>query len=364
MLNPKLNNFELSDEEYKKYGRQLILNSIGTQGQKRLQESKILVIGAGGLGCPALLYLASSGIGCLGIIDNDIISISNLHRQILYTVYDTSKLKITSAKQKLKQINTKCQINTYSYKLTKGNAYKLIKKYDIVLDASDNFYTRYLIDYTCYQLHKVHIYGAIQGFKGHMSVFNYKSGPKYSDLYPKYLKLQENSCQNTGVLGIITGIIGILQATEAIKIIIGTGKILSGYLLIYDSLEISLKTIKIRPLKTKEKIQFDCKQLFLESTDITDLSELKKNQKISLIDVRQKKEFTENHILTAINIPLKDIYTKKNINRIQQIATHATIILYCSNNSRSIIASKILTQNKIHHYRLNNGLYTQKKQIN
>lgn len=363
MLNPKLNLSDLSDEEYKRYGRQLILSNIGTQGQKRLKESKVLLIGAGGLGCPALLYLASSGVGCLGIIDNDIVSISNLHRQILYTINNINELKTISAKQKLKQVNPQCEINIYSYRITDKNAYELIKKYDIILDTSDNFFTRYLIDRTCHQLHRIHIYGAIQGLEGHISVFNYKSGPKYSDLYPKYLKLQENNCHNIGVLGTITGVIGILQATEAIKVIIGTGNILSGYLLIYNSLTVSLKKIKIQATKTKATIQTYHDELISKNVEIIHFTELKnklhKNQKISLIDVRQRREFTKNHIFNAINIPLKDINIKKNINKIYQLATQTTIVLYCSNNSRSIIASNILAKNDIQHCRLNNGLYIQ-----
>lgn len=363
MLNSKLYYSKLSETEYKRYGKQIILNSIGIEGQEKLKNSKILLVGAGGLGCPTLLYLASSGVGCLGIIDNDIVSLSNLQRQVLYTTNNINKLKTTCAKEKLTEINPECHVNVYSDKLTQKNAYKLINEYNIIIDASDNFQTRYLIDNTCYQLHKIHIYGAIQGFEGHISVFNYKGGPKYSDLYPKYLKLQETKCDSVGVLNVVPGIIGILQATEAIKIIIGIQNILSGYLLVYNSLNISLKKIKIKPTKTTQKKEQTLKPS--RKTDLTNLSELKyifdKNPKILLIDVRQTKEFNKNHILNAINIPLKNINVKQNIGRIQKLGKNATIIIYCSNNSRSIIASKILTKNNINHYRLNNGLHKYKK---
>nr|WCH58066.1 molybdopterin biosynthesis protein [Cystoclonium purpureum f. stellatum] len=358
MLNPIINKIDLSDKEYKTYSRQLILENIGSKGQQRLKKAKILIIGAGGLGCPSMLYLASAGIGCLGIIDNDRISQSNLHRQILYTRKNINELKTISAQKKLQQINPVCKINIHSYQLTEKNAYKLIQEYDLILDTSDNFSTRYLIDEVCYKLHKIHIYGAIQSYEGHISVFNYKSGPKYSDLYPNYLKLKNNNCNNIGILGVIPGIIGLLQATEAIKIILGIGKILSGYLLIYDSLKVSFKKIKI---KKEKKRQNKCKVLIPINLNTINGYYLKHNlsqrQKISLIDVRQELEFKKNHILKSINIPLKNITTKKNIDLINKLANNTKIILYCSKNSRSIIASSLLNKYQIPHYRLKDGLY-------
>nr|QVY57905.1 molybdopterin biosynthesis protein [Betaphycus gelatinus] len=362
MLNPALNKYDLFHEEYKIYARQIILDKLGAEGQKRLKKAKILIIGAGGLGCPAILYLASSGIGCLGIIDNDIISHSNLHRQVLYTTKNIDQLKTLSAKQKIQAINPRCEVNTYSYKFTEKNAYQLIKEYDLILDTSDNILTRYLIDDICYKLHKVHIYGAIQNFEGHISVFNYKSGSRYSDLYPKKVQNTENNCNNVGVLGMVTGIIGILQATEAIKIIMGINSILSDYLLIYNSLNTSFKKIKINTQKTTINQKNNKNKINLYSTNIIYKYDLKdklidnKINKLIIIDVRQAIEFEKQHIPHAINIPLKNIKTKKNIELIKMLNKKGSIVIYCSNNSRAMIASTILKQYNIHHYRLQDGL--------
>nr|WCH56204.1 molybdopterin biosynthesis protein [Calliblepharis sp.] len=358
MLNPNLNKSYLSNEEYIIYARHLKLNKLSQEGQYRLKKAKILLIGAGGLGCPAIIYLALAGIGCLGIIDNDVVSKSDLHRQILYNNNHLNRLKTNCAKENLTKINPQCQINIYSSRLNKYNAQQLIKKYDLILDTSDNFDTRYLIDYICQKLHKVHIYGAIENFEGHISVFNYKNGPKYSDLYPKNLELKDKKCES--VLNVIPGIIGILQATEAIKIITGIGKILSGYLLTYNSLNISFKKIKIKYQKINSiKNSVNQENKFKNSYTINsyELNKyIKKNKKISIIDIRQKIEFKKNHILNAIHIPLKEIKSKKNIEIIQNLSNNNIVIIYCSDNSRSIIASQILNKQKIIHYRLKDGL--------
>uniref|UniRef100_UPI00300273B1 molybdopterin biosynthesis protein n=1 Tax=Anunuuluaehu liula TaxID=3049639 RepID=UPI00300273B1 len=259
----------------------------------------------------------------------------------------------------MKEINPYSQIHIYSYKLTKENALDLIKMYDIILDTSDNFKTRYIIDYACQELHKIHIYGAIQNFEGQISVFNYKNGPKYSDIYPNNLNLETNTCNEIGVLGVIPGIIGILQATEAIKIIIGIGEILSGKILIYNAINMSFKKVKIENTN-KKKVVNKINQDKLEETNIILEYELKNkianNENIAIIDVRQNREFKIKHIQNAINVPLTKIKQKKNIELINNTFSNKIIVIYCSNNSRSIIASKILNANKINHYRLKDGL--------
>nr|QCI07328.1 Molybdopterin biosynthesis protein [Leiomenia cribrosa] len=356
MLNPFLNNDILSKEEYRRYAKHLILEEISINGQKRIKKAKILCIGAGGLGCPALLYLAATGINYLGIIDSDKVSKSNLHRQILYNATDINNLKTISAKQAIHNINPSCNVNIYSEILTIENAYERIKKYDIIIDASDNFKTRYIIDLTCYKLHKIHIYGAIEKFEGQITVFNYKNGPKYSDIYPKNLQLDNKKCSNIGVLGMLTGIIGILQATEVIKIITGIGEILSGKILIYNALNMSFKKITIYPVKNN--IEFSLNNL-IKRTNIISEKELKQkiinNECIEMIDVRQKFEYCEKHIVKSINIPLKEIKYRHNLNYIMRVSESKIIILYCSNNSRSIIASNILNNYSIKHLRLYNG---------
>ena len=356
----KLNSI-LSQEEYSKYSRQIILNNIGTQGQQRLKEAKILFIGAGGLACPCITYMAASGIGCIGIIDKDTISISNLHRQTLYGNGDINKPKTEIAKKKINQINPLCQVDTYPYELTDCNAPNLFRRYDIIIDTSDNFSTRYIIDTICYQLHKVHIYGAIENFEGQISVFNYKSGPRYSDLYPKHLHLEDKTCNHLGVLGVLPGIIGILQATEVIKIITGIGKVLSGSIGIYDALNMSFKKIKIHTIKKCNMQNSSINDDKIVDTNTIFHIAFKSKQKMYsgflFIDVRQKTEFAKEHINNAINIPLKEIHYKHNIKLLKNYSQKNNIVVYCSHDSRSIIASNLLSKHHIQHYRLVQGLH-------
>lgn len=361
ILNPKLNKTHLSNHEYLLYSRHLSLDGIGINGQKRLKHASILFVGAGGLASSAIIYLASSGIGSIGIIDNDHVTLSNLHRQILYNSYDMNELKVICAQNKIKMINPKCQVQIYPDKLNEKNAKNLIKQYDIILDTSDNFYTRYIIDSICYKLHKVHIYGAIQSFEGQISVFNYKSGIKYSDLYPEFLNLQSNKCSSLGVLGVLPGIIGLIQATEAIKIITGIGHVLNGYILIYNALTLEFKKRKIQPYRIQNHVLLTKYTKITESESnhlsIKDFQiKLLNNNNILIIDVRQNIEFQIKHIQHAINIPLKQIIHTKQILFIQKNASNKIIIIYCSDNSRSIIASKILNQYNICHYRLKDGI--------
>nr|YP_010199487.1 molybdopterin biosynthesis protein [Gracilariopsis tenuifrons]AXF36131.1 molybdopterin biosynthesis protein [Gracilariopsis tenuifrons]UAD89345.1 molybdopterin biosynthesis protein [Gracilariopsis tenuifrons] len=344
----------MSNLEYKKYARHIVLDNIGISGQKRLKTAKILFIGAGGLAASSILYLASSGIGYLGIIDSDQVSYSNLHRQILYNDKDVNKLKVNVVFDKIKEINADCFISVYPYVLNEDNSEDIIKNYDIVIDTSDNFKTRYIISQACYLQHKVHIYAAVQGFEGQVSVFNYKSGILYSDLYPENLQLQNRNCNNLGILGILTGIIGILQATEAIKIILGLGKILNGYLLIYNALNSSFKKIKIKP----KQIKYIPNNYYINelkgSNIITskNLFSIMDKWSVILLDVRQPEEFYDQHLYKAINIPLKNISSKTTIKFIRDYLAHRNIIIYCYDNLRSIIASKILYKNQLNHYRL------------
>ena len=227
----------LSEEEKKRYYRQFIAGIFGLEEQMKLKRAKILVIGAGGLGCPALTYLTSAGVGNIGIADDDKVSLSNLTRQILYTVEDTGKYKASAAKSRLQKINPECNITPYIQKLTKNNAPEIISGYNVVIDGTDNIQTRYLLDDTCAILKKPLVYGAIFKFEGQVSVFNYQGGPAYRNLFPETdLLTNMPSCNETGVLGVLPGILGIYQATEAIKIITGIGNVLSGKLLTFNLL--------------------------------------------------------------------------------------------------------------------------------
>lgn len=350
MLNPKTKKINLLQEECTLYAKHLTLDNIGLNGQKRLKKSKILVIGAGGLGCPAMLYLATSGIGYIGIIDDDSIDLSNLNRQILYTFNNLNQNKLISAKQKLNAINPYCKIILHSYKINNNNALELIQYYDIIIDACDNFSTRYIIDKYCYILHKVHIYGAIQQFESQISVFNYKNSISYSNIYPFNINLINNNCDNYGVMGSITGHIGILQATESIKIVLGIGNIIYNKLLVFNLLYIftKYKTIylsKIQKIsiginKKNYKLQLLRPSLKYES--------LKKNyySHIIIIDIRQEYEFKKNHLPYSINIPLNKFKAKKTIFFLKN-NNKKKIIIYCHTTYRSLIVLNILNKYKI-----------------
>nr|YP_009244570.1 molybdopterin biosynthesis protein [Agarophyton chilense]AMK96812.1 molybdopterin biosynthesis protein [Agarophyton chilense] len=354
MLHP-INNISLSELEYKKYARHLVLDNIGDNGQKRLKAAKVLFVGAGGLAASGILYLAASGVNFLGIVDNDKVDYSNLHRQILYNDQDIGQSKVAVVYDRIKIINPECTVHVYSSLLDEYNCKDIIKNYDIVIDTTDNFQSRYIISKSCYSQHKVHIYGAVRGFEGHISVFNYRSGPIYSDLYPKSLNLDTKECDIFGVLGVITGIIGLFQAVEAIKIVVGIGHILSGYLLAYNLLDASFKTFKILPKNNTNLVHhyFNNKFLYCNIISEQNLSLLTSKYSIMLIDVRQPEEFIKYHLLKAINIPLKNIKSKKTIYFIRDFLIDKMIIVYCYDNLRSLIASQILYKNHISHYLLN-----------
>lgn len=357
MLNPYLKKINLSKDEYKEYARHLILDKISMNGQKRLKKAKVLFIGAGGLAASAILYLISSGIGEIGVVDNDRVSQSNLHRQILYTEDNINELKVHAIKAKINHLKPNCKVYIYAIKLSQQNSIDIIKKYDVIIDACDNFETRYIIDKTCYQMHKIHIYGAIEKFQGQVSVFNYKSGPKYSDIYPRSLKLSDQKCNTIGVFGLLTGIIGLLQAIEAIKVIIGTGEILSGKILTYNSLNVSFKILRINTKKIKSSIDSESNEQLFNKNLISKISlqKLIKKEKVILVDVRQNIEFSKLHIKKSLNIPIKNLNHKNTQNFFANYCQNKTLIIYCSNDSRSIIASNILHKNNIKHYRLRHG---------
>ena len=217
-----------------RYDRQIILPEIGEEGQKKLQEAKVLIVGVGGLGSPIALYLAGAGVGCLGLVDDDLVSITNLQRQVLYSEKELGKPKAICAAERLSALNSEIRIHPYSTRLTKENAYHIIQEYDIVVDGCDNFATRYLINDTCVQLGKIYVYGAIRAFDGQVSVFNYQGGPDYRHFFPDEDEMLSMPHPPKGVLGVTPGIVGCTEATEVLKIIGGYGEVLSGKLWIID----------------------------------------------------------------------------------------------------------------------------------
>lgn len=223
-----------------RYERQTILPEIGEEGQRKLKESSVLLIGVGGLGSPIALYLAGAGVGTIGLVDNDTVSSTNLQRQILYTEAELGMNKASCAGKRLKQLNSEIRVNTYPCRFTSENSRELVSQYDIVIDGSDNYTTRYLINDTCMELNTPYIYGAICGFEGQVSVFNYKGGKNYRDLYPDEAGMNNLPPAFKGVMGVTPAVVGSVEANEVIKLICGFGDILSG----------KLWTIDLRSLET------------------------------------------------------------------------------------------------------------------
>ena len=218
-----------------RYDRQIILPEIGEEGQKKLQEAKVLIVGVGGLGSPIALYLAGAGVGCLGLVDDDLVSITNLQRQVLYSEKELGKPKAIRAAERLSALNSEIRIHPYSTRLTKENAYHIIQEYDIVVDGCDNFATRYLINDICIEQKKPYVYGAICGFEGQVSVFNYGNQKKnYRDLYPDEEEMQRMPPPPKGVMGVTPAIGGSVEATEVLKIICDFGDVLAGELWTID----------------------------------------------------------------------------------------------------------------------------------
>jgi sulfur-carrier protein adenylyltransferase/sulfurtransferase len=341
------NNF--SKEELARYSRHIILPEFGERGQTKLKEAKVLVVGAGGLGGPLLLYLAAAGLGTIGIVDFDVVELSNLQRQLLFSVEDIGKSKVERAVMRLKSLNPYIEINQHQEKLTADNALDILSEYDLVADGSDNFPTRYLVNDACVLLNIPNVYGSIYRFEGQVSVFNYlntdgQRGPNYRDLFPLPPPPEMvPNCAEGGVLGTLAGIVGSLQANEVIKVITGIGKPLSGRLFIIDTLSFETRTVKLRKdtsdYEIKELIDyeefcgmsksaFDVNEVSVQELD----SMIKAGRDIQLIDVRTAFEHHISNIGGDL-IPLEDL-----VNHIDEISRTKQVVLYCKVGIRSMEA--------------------------
>ena len=356
-----------------RYHRQIILKEFGETAQQKLLSAKVLVIGAGGLGCPALQYLTAAGVGAIGIIDFDVVTISNLHRQILFSVNDIGKQKATTAAIKLAEINPEIQIQVYNFQLTNKNAFEIFANYDLVIDGTDNFATRYLINDACVILNKPLVYGAVLRFEGQIGVFNLidnetKIKTNYRDLFPKPPNpLNALSCNEAGVIGVLPGIIGTMQATEAIKIITGIGKPLCNKIISYNALQNSfydfeitpvLNPIETSPQNEMEFLNFNYEwfcssKANVSSISIIDFEELRINEKITIIDVRERNELPLVNEFDFTTIPLNELP-----NLIASIPTDNKIVFFCKSGNRSLKAVKILNekQPQLIAYSLTGGL--------
>ena len=346
----------LSKNEIARYSRNIQLQEVGEKGQEKLKNAKVLVIGAGGLGCPVLQYLTAIGVGTLGIIDNDVVDVSNLQRQILFDTNSIGQNKAIAARDHLKNLNPHIQINVYTEKFQASNAIELAEKYDLLVDGSDNIPTRYLVNDACVLTNKPFVYGGIHRFEGQVAVFNYQNGPTYRCLFPNDTT-QENttSCEQIGVLGILPGLIGSYQATEAIKIILGIGAPLSGRLLMLDALSGSSTFVNIkRADKEVERLQQSRKSLKQENYQLSCISDevieitandlkvlLEGKQTIHLVDVRDKNEQPSIPELKGAQLPVQKIAQWAD-----QIDTATPTILYCQQGQRSANAIKYLQEKR------------------
>ena len=359
-MEKELNQANLSSGEISRYARHISLPEIGLKGQEKLKTSSIACIGTGGLGSPLLIYLAAAGVGRIGIVDFDVVEYSNLQRQIIHSTSSIGTLKTLSAKKHLLQINPSCQIDLFNQKLTNRNALEILKTYDVICDCSDNFPTRYLINDACLILGKPNIYGSIARFEGQASVFNLKNNsPNYRDLIPSPPPQELiPSCSEAGVMGILPGIIGTIQAAEAIKIITNIGFPLDGRLLIFNALKMNFKelTLKSNPtnksitelinyesfcsnIKIKNEIDFEIKNI---STTEFNLLLNKSTEEILLIDVRTASEYCEWSISGSKLIPLNQIESDEAINKIKTLAREKNLYFICKSGKRSIRAIKHL----------------------
>ncbi len=352
----------LTNEQIRRYSRHLIMPEVGLEGQEKLVNASALCVGAGGLGSPLALYLAAAGVGHLGILDFDVVDFSNLQRQIIHSEETLGVLKVESARDRLLELNSDIEVTTYNTMLTSENAMDIIKDYDIVIDGTDNFATRYLVNDACVLLGKPNVYGSIFRFEGQVSVFDAKRGPCYRCLYPEppppgFVP----SCAEGGVLGVLPGIVGTLQAAEAIKLIIGKGQPLIGKLLFVDVMEMKIRELKLRkdpdcPICGEHPIikgLIDYQEFcgigrgeevpgFAESDSleisVDDFHELRTNNgKVVILDVREPHEFEICNFEDSKLIPLGELPE-----RVNELDTADDIVTICHMGGRSLQATRLL----------------------
>ena len=373
-----------------RYARHISLPDVGIEGQRLINKSRILVIGAGGLGSPVLLYLAAAGVGEIGIIDDDLVDLSNLQRQIIHAESNIGTSKVESAKAQILSINSTIKITTWNARLSPDNAQEILAGWDIVIDGTDNIPTRYLVDDICKINQIPWIYGSIYRFEGQASVFNFEGGPCYRDLFPEPPPSNAiPSCAEGGVFGVLPGVIGSIQATEAIKIIINKGQSLSGKLLIYDAESMTFKSLKYsKNVDSKPNLE-EVRKMFVDSgwcekipnsdgeidepasagnnmfhhLSVTEYQERKaKGWQPFLIDVRSDAEYQQKRVsFTDLQVPHEEILTWVN-----EIPKDRDIILLCRSGMRSQMAAMFLAQDGYDSqklYNLDGGIMAWSKQV-
>ena len=330
-----------------RYQRQIILPEIGEEGQKKIAAASVLCVGAGGLGCPALQYLAAAGIGRIGIIDFDVVDESNLQRQILFTTDQIGQNKAEATAVRLKALNPEIQIDTYPEELTDQNAEKLFKRYDIIIDGTDNFAAKFLINDAAVKFEKPFIYGSILGFEGQVAVFNHNDGPCYRCLFPEPPSGHIPNCAEAGVIGAVAGIIGTTQVMEAIKLIVNHARFkpLSGKLLTIDAHSMETRLLSLPkdpecPVCSKPKEEITLHYTSQSCSVIAEVSaeEVSTDNTALFLDVREQEEWDHGHLEGAQHFALSSLVEGKMPN----IEAHQNIILYCKKGMRSRQAAQIL----------------------
>jgi len=352
---------ELTNDEIKRYSRHLIMPEVGVEGQRKLKAAKVLCIGAGGLGSPAAMYLAAAGVGTLGLVDFDVVDFSNLQRQILHGTPDVGRSKLASARDRLNALNPNVTIESHEIALSSQNALELFEPYDVILDGTDNFPTRYLVNDACVLLGKPNAYGSIFRFEGQASVFATKGGPCYRCLYPEPPPPGlVPSCAEGGVLGVLPGIIGVIQATEALKLIMNVGEPLIGRFLIFDALRMKFRELKLRKepdcpvcgthATIKQLIDYEqfCgvtpaapePVAVNKATEITSVElkqRLDRGDALRIVDVREPNEYQINRIPGSVLIPLGDVPKRQN-----ELDPNDEIVVHCKMGTRSAKAADFL----------------------
>jgi len=397
----------LTPDDYERYSRHLILPEVGVEGQRRLKSAKVLCVGTGGLGSPLLLYLAAVGIGRIGIVDFDVVDRSNLQRQVIHGTSWVGKPKIQSAKERILDINPYCQVDLYETRLEASNALDIFAPYDIVVDGTDNFPTRYLVNDACVLLNKPNVYGSIFRFEGQATVFNYKGGwkrsagwenldkqqqkalrergadwvydpeaiaPNYRDLYPEPPPPgMVPSCAEGGVLGILPGVIGLIQATETIKIILGKGRTLSGRLLLYNALDMTFKELKLRPNPVRPVIDklIDYQQFCgipqantmteaqVPEITVQELKQIMDHQldDYLIVDVRNPTEWEIARLPHTVLVPLPEIENGQGVSKIQAMLNGKKLAVHCRTGGRSAKAVTILQKAGINAVNVKGGTH-------
>lgn len=346
-------NSMLSEDEVSRYSQQIKLPEIGLVGQNKLKNARVLCVGLGGLGSPLTMYLAAAGVGTLGIIDNDVVDLSNLHRQILYRTSHIDKLKALAAKEQLLALNPNIQINLYSDKLNKENVHDIINQYDVVADGTDNFHTRYMLHDACFASEKPYIYASAAQFHGHCSVFHGKNGPCLRCLFPSPPRSDLSpSCDLGGVLGVVPGLMGVIQAAEIIKYLLEVGTSLKNRLLIVDILKMKFREVQVEQnpdcalcvhnhVKPELYQLSPCPQLELQNYALLPeqlFALLEQGSQIDLIDVRTIKEHEFKNIGGKV-LPLSELPS-----RLDELDPSHTIVLYCQSGKRSESALNVLKE--------------------